>query len=62
MHLIFLENEEEKDISLNKCKHFLTFLDENLFVSMEKLAKNVYVDTWKTLTKEVKFTIVSFHF
>jgi hypothetical protein len=63
MHLIYSENEEEKEINFNKCKIYkflfiLIILVENLFCPMQKLCKTSYIEKWKTHSKEVKFKIV----
>jgi hypothetical protein len=36
-----------------------SFLDESMFCPMEKLTKKFFVDKWKTLTNEVRFSMVS---
>jgi hypothetical protein len=36
-----------------------SILDESIFCPMEKLTKKFFVEKWKTLTNEVRFSMVS---
>lgn len=59
MHLILLENEEDKDSSNNKCNLFLNTV-ESMFCPMERLSKQYFVEKWKSIAVacENKFIIV----
>ncbi len=62
MHLIFLENDEDRELTTNKCicSHYFIFsLVENLYCPMEKLSKSIFIEKWKSISNEVKFTIVN---
>ena len=59
MHLLFIQNEEDKETGFNKCKYiFITNSDDSLYCPMTRLSTSVYSEKWKNLSKSAEHKLV----